>query len=278
MPEAARPRLTIWGCRGSLPVGGPGTARYGGATACVVVAEGSRRLVLDAGSGIRAYGRSLSEAEGGGPHTVLLSHTHWDHICGLPFFAPLYDPRASVTVLGPDQPSATLPEIVEGIFAPAVWPLPPRAQLQVHSLGTGESRAGGFPVRAVRLAHAGTTLGYRIQTESGQSVSYVTDNELAGMHPSVRAELVQVLAGSDVLLHDATWADAILDERAGWGHSSVGEAIALGMEAGCRVVVLFHHDPDADDEALERNLALAPRGTTGTPEVILARDGMTLEL
>lgn len=244
----------------------------------MVVEDGARRLVLDAGSGIRGYGRSLTEAERVGSHTLLLSHTHWDHLCGLPFFEPLYDPGATVTILGPHQPSARLPGIVERLFDPAVWPLPPRARLEVHGVEPGAFVAHGFPVSAVQVAHAGTTLGYRIHTESGQSVSYVTDNELAGMHPSVRAELVQMLAGSDVLLHDATWADAILDERAGWGHSSVGETIALGMEAGCRVVVLFHHDPDADDEGLERNLATALRGSTGTPEVILARDGMTLEL
>ncbi|HUG28646.1 MAG TPA: MBL fold metallo-hydrolase [Gemmatimonadales bacterium] len=278
MPETGRPRLQIWGCRGSIPVGGPGTARYGGATACVVVEEAGRRLVLDAGSGIRSYGRSLNEAERGGSHTLLLSHTHWDHLCGLPFFAPLYDPGATVTILGPHQPSATLPEIIERLFAPAVWPLPPRARIKVYGVEPGAFQAGGFQISAVQVAHAGMTLGYRVATESGQSVSYVTDNELAGMHPSVRAELVQLLAGSDVLLHDATWADAILDERAGWGHSSVGETIALGMEAGCRLVVLFHHDPDADDEELERNLATALGGSTGTPEVILARDGMTLEL
>ncbi|MFN2315671.1 MAG: MBL fold metallo-hydrolase [Gemmatimonadales bacterium] len=278
MPDAGRPRLRIWGCRGSLPVGGPGTARHGGATACVVVEEAGRRLVLDAGSGIRWHGRSLTEAERGGSHTVLLSHTHWDHVCGLPFFAPLYDAAATVTILGPHQPSAALPEIIERLFAPAVWPLPPRARMEVQGVAPGQFRAGGFQVSAIQVAHAGTTLGYRINTESGRSVSYVTDNELAGMHPSVRAELVQMLAGSDVLLHDATWADAILDERAGWGHSSVGETIALGMEAGCRLVVLFHHDPDADDEGLERNLATALHGSTGTPEVILARDGMTLEL
>ncbi len=244
----------------------------------MVLEEAGRRLVLDAGSGIRSYGRSLSEAGRAGSHTLLLSHTHWDHLCGLPFFAPLYAADATVTILGPDQPSATLPEIIERLFAPAVWPLPPRARIEVQGVEPGAFTAGGFRVSAVQVAHAGTTLGYRVSTESGRSVSYVTDNELAGMHPSVRAELVQLLTGSDVLIHDATWADAILDERAGWGHSSVGETIALGMEAGCRLVVLFHHDPDADDEELEQNLATALRGSTGTPEVILARDGMTLEL
>lgn len=244
----------------------------------MVVAEGHHRLVLDAGSGLRGYGRTLTAEERGGSHAVLLSHTHWDHLCGLPFFAPLYDPGASVTILGPDQPSVALREIIHRLFDPAVWPLEPSARMEVVGVEPGEFGTAGFRVRAVQVAHAGRTFGYRIATQSGPSVSYVTDNELARMHPSVRAELVQLVGGSDVLLHDATWADAILDERAGWGHSSVGEAIALGVEAGCRLVVLFHHDPDADDAALERNLASALDGHTGSPEVILARDGMILEL
>jgi ribonuclease BN (tRNA processing enzyme) len=275
--DAAPPRLTIWGCRGSLPVGGAGTARHGGATACVVLEDGPNRLVLDAGSGLRSYAQSLPEGHEA-PHVILLSHTHWDHLCGLPFFLPLYQPDSTVTVLGPDQPSATLVEVITRLFEPAVWPLSPRARLEVRPIETGPLQAGGFAVTAIQVAHAGTTFGYRINTESGRSVSYITDNELSRMHPSGRADLVHLLAGSDVLLHDATWADALLAERGGWGHSSVGESIALGMEADCGTVVLFHHDPDADDDSLEQNLASARTDATGTPRVILARDGMTLEL
>lgn len=278
MPESARPCLTIWGCRGSLPVGGAGTARYGGATACVVLEEGTRRLVLDAGSGLRAYGRSLSADQRSGHHTLLLSHAHWDHLCGLPFFAPLYHPDATVTILGPDQPDQPLAEVIPALFGSAVWPLTPVAALSVEAVELGRFRAGGFTARAIRLAHAGVTLGYRINTDTGPSVSYITDNELTMMHSENRRELVQLVAGSDVLIHDATWADAILSDRAGWGHSSVGEAIELGMEAGCRTVLLFHHDPDADDDALDHNLAAGRARVATGPVVINARDGLTWEL
>jgi ribonuclease BN (tRNA processing enzyme) len=111
-------------------------------------------------------------------------------------------------------------------------------------------------------------------------VSYVTDNELGAMHPAGREELVQHLAGSDVLIHDATWSDEVGAARTGWGHSSAGEAVALGLDAGCRTVVLFHHDPDAADDALDRRLDLA-RGRAGPQGgllVLAAADGLSLEL
>lgn len=260
-------------------MGGPGTARHGGATACLVVAEGQRRLVLDAGSGLRRYAMQLEPSALAGHHVILLSHTHWDHVCGLPFFLPLYEAGAIVSVLGPDQPSATLDAIVRGLLAPATWPLPPACDLEVLGLSAPAFSAGGFAVRSCRTAHAGVALGFRVETESGRSVSYITDNELAAMHPDGRRELVHLAAGSDVLVHDATWADAIAGDRRGWGHSSVAEAVALGMEAGCRTVVLFHHDPDADDAALDRNLADAERMADGSgTRVIMSRDGLTLEL
>lgn len=281
MPESSPvTRVTFWGTRGSLAVGGPATARHGGATACVVVEAGDRRLVLDAGTGIRSYAASLPAPSPGDRHTILLSHLHWDHLTGLPFFLPLYTAGAQVHILGPDQPTATLDTVLGRLLEPAVWPVPPLATLVVRGVSEGRFEAGGFQVSAARLAHAGVALGYRIQADSGPIVSYVTDNELALMHPAQREGLVQLVAGSDVLIHDATWTDALLPGRRGWGHSSAGEVVALGVEAGCRTVVLFHHDPDADDEALDRLHEAASQVADGTggPDVLTAADGLILEL
>lgn len=280
MAEGVGTRITFWGTRGSLAVGGPGTSRYGGATPCVLLAEGDRRLVLDAGTGLRRHGRALAPQELAGEHVVLLSHLHGDHLAGLPFFAPLYHPEAVVRVLGPDQPTASLQQVLDRLLDPAVWPMPRRGTLATMAVGPGRLEVAGFEVRAGRLAHAGVTLGYRIETPSGRIVSYVTDNELAALHPSGRQELVQLVAGSDVLIHDAAWPDALLPDRAGWGHSSAGEAAALAADAGCRMVVLFHHDPDADDLAIDRQLEAARRRIGGgvPTDVVAAADGLVLEL
>ncbi len=261
-------------------MGGAGTSRYGGATPCVLLAEGDHRLVLDAGTGLRWHGRSLAAQELPGEHVILLSHLHGDHLAGLPFFAPLYHPEATVRVLGPDQPTASLQEVLDRLLDPAVWPMARRGVLEATAVGPGRFMAAGFAVRAGRLAHAGVTLGYRVETPAGRIVSYVTDNELAALHPSGRQELVQLVTGSDVLIHDAAWPDALLPDRAGWGHSSAGEAAALGADAGCRTVVLFHHDPDADDPAIDRQLEAARRRIgDGVPTVVVAAaDGLILEL
>lgn len=280
MAKVPGPRLTFWGTRGSLPVGGPGTALHGGATPCVTIEQGDHRLILDAGSGIRRLGQSLPPGGSGSGHTILLSHLHWDHIAGLPFFPPLYDPGAAVAILGPDQPSATVHSVVAGLVAPAVWPIEPRADLSITAIAAGGMTVAGFEVLAFPLAHAGRALGYRITCPSGLIVSYVTDNELAAMHPAQRQALVQAVVGSDVLIHDATWTDDILPQRAGWGHSSATEAATLGLDAGCATVVLFHHDPDADDAALGRQLDAARDrvATSGGPRIVVAADGLILDL
>lgn len=280
MAEEVVTRITFWGTRGSVAVGGPGTSRYGGATPCVLLAEGDHRLVLDAGTGLRRLGRSLTPQALPGEHVVLLSHLHGDHLAGLPFFAPLYHPAAVVRVLGPDQPTASLQQVLDRLMDPAVWPIPRRGVLETMAVGPGRFEAAGFAVQAGRLAHPGVTLGYRVVTPSGRIVSYVTDNELAALHPSGRQELVQLVTGSDVLIHDAAWPDALLPDRAGWGHSSAGDAAALAADAGCRMVVLFHHDPDADDSAIDRQVEAARQriGGGGPREVVAAADGLILEL
>jgi ribonuclease BN (tRNA processing enzyme) len=235
--------------------------------------------VLDAGTGLRRFGLSLSPRDLPGEHVVLLSHLHGDHLAGLPFFAPLYHPAAVVRVLGPDQPTASLQQVLDRLLDPAVWPMPRRSALETTAVGPGRFEAAGFVVQAGRLAHPGVTLGYRVETPSGRIVSYVTDNELAAVHPSERQELVQLVTGSDVLIHDATWPDALLADRAGWGHSSAGEAAALAADAGCRMGVLFHHDPDADDSAIDRQVEVARQRIGGGPtEVVAAADGLVLEL
>lgn len=280
--------ITFWGVRGSIPTPGPATARYGGNTACLSVESGGALLVLDAGSGIRRLGRALTRTSAAKPLSVdlLLSHTHWDHIQGFPFFAPLLRPGDAVRVYGPAQPGASVAAVLQQQMAPHVFPVPlsaVRASLAVRDLADPELELPGFLVRAVHACHPAPTLGYSIEPAAGGArLVYLTDNELhrfgAG---TARAGLVRFVRHAHTLVHDAMYSDAEVDQRRGWGHSAATEAVALAAEAGCRRLVLFHHDPDHDDAALERLLedAMAARERLGVAlELTLATEGVTLHL
>lgn len=284
--------LRFWGTRGSIPTPGPKTARYGGNTACVSISGPDGRLViLDAGSGLRPLGHELMA----GPSRaisadILLSHTHWDHIQGLPFFKPLSAPGNSICIFGADQQGVALEEILRRQMDPMVFPVPLRAlaaAIQVTQISEGDVTLPDFVVRAFQLRHPGTTLGYRLApAEGGRHIAYLTDNELGDgarypVKPNWRARLVEFLSGTDTLIHDAMYAEQIIKARCGWGHSTPREAVALAAEAGCRRLILFHHEPEHDDDALDRLLddtrAYAAR-SAGSLEVDAAAEGMELSL
>jgi phosphoribosyl 1,2-cyclic phosphodiesterase len=223
-------------------------------------------LVLDAGTGIRALGAALVAGDAPVAVELLLSHTHWDHIQGLPFFAPLYRPGARVAIRGPRPEGATLREVLEGLMRPAVFPIPVSAfaaEVGITEVAEGEFDAAGWRVRAFRLCHPGPTLGYRLERDGSASAAYLTDNELPGgwhgVTPDWRSRLVDFLRGVHTLVHDATNSEDQVHTRRGWGHSSPSQALALAVEAGCERLVLFHHDPERRDEAVEQLLAATRR-------------------
>ena len=259
-------RLTFWGTRGSIPTPGPQTARYGGNTACISLRGPDHRLViLDAGSGLRPLGHELMQnGMRGLAADVLLSHTHWDHIQGLPFFKPLSASGNRFCVYGAAQEGVPLKEILRRQMDPMVFPVPLEAlaaRIEVHEIEEGEVPLRDFRVRAFRLRHPGTTLGYRLAPgDGGRDIAYVTDNELGpgGNYPvsaDWRARLVEFLAGTDTLVHDAMYSDRFIHMRAGWGHSTPREAVQLAAEAGCARLFLFHHEPEHDDDTIDRLLA-----------------------
>jgi phosphoribosyl 1,2-cyclic phosphodiesterase len=284
--------VRFWGTRGSIPTPGPQTARYGGNTACVSVTGPDGRLViLDAGSGLRPLGHELMVHRNGAiAADILLSHTHWDHIQGLPFFKPLSAPGNSFCILGAAQEGVSLEEILRRQMDPMVFPVPLRAlaaAIQVKEIAEGEIALSGFTARAFRLRHPGTTLGFRLAPASGgRDFAYLTDNELGDgarypVGPDWRRRLLQFLAGSDTLIHDAMYAEQIVHARCGWGHSTPRQSVTLAAEAGCRRLIMFHHEPEHDDEALDRLLddtrAFAARTAPGL-EVEAASEGMELPL
>ncbi len=302
MPERIAYTVTFWGTRGSIPTPGAHTARYGGNTPCVAVRSGDegggtgQLVILDAGTGIRPLGRELVERQNGAVQAeILLSHAHWDHIQGLPHFKPFFAPGNAVRIWGSRQGTTSLEAILRQQMDPAVFPVPLdalSAKLTVQQVEPGEFTVGAFRVRAMRLRHPGTTLGYRLTPAGaggraeGASMAYVTDNELGpgGKYetsPSWRKDFVTFLEGVELLIHDAMYTPEELEEHRGWGHSTFEEAVALAGDAGVKRLVLFHHEPEHGDEAIDALVAAARRQarTKGLPaEVVAAQEGMTLTL
>ena len=285
------PTLRFWGTRGSIPTPGPGTTRYGGNTACLSIAGAGRLLILDAGSGLRPLGHELMVRRDGPIRAdILISHTHWDHIQGLPFFKPLSAAGNEFCIFGAAQNGVALEEILRHQMDPMVFPVPLTAlaaQVQVTEVVPGEFALADFTVSAYRLRHPGTTLGYRLTpNRSGRSIAYVTDNELGSggdypVGPDWRAGLARFLQGAETLIHDAMYSEQIVQARRGWGHSTPREAVEIAGEAGCRRLVLFHHEPEHDDSAIDRLLddtrEFASRTVPGL-EVDAAAEGMELSL
>ncbi|MFN0178164.1 MAG: MBL fold metallo-hydrolase [Gemmatimonadales bacterium] len=277
--------LEFFGTRGSIPTPGADTVRYGGNTPCLLVRSTTgHRLILDAGTGIRPLGRRLVDAGDRLDLTILLSHTHWDHIQGLPFFGPLYLPGSTVTIRGPKPVGHSLEEILRQQMLPPVFPVPVEAlaaRFEAIELAAGHHDLAGFSVRAISLCHPSPTLGFAIgDTTGGPAVAYLTDNEL-GLAESRRDRptLVRFLQKVDTLVHDAMYFDSERSTRRGWGHSTAAEAVELALESGVRRLALFHHDPAHDDTALDRLRLEAEQARVahgGSLDIIIAAEGLVL--
>ena len=245
--------LSFWGVRGSIPAPGPHTVRYGGNTSCVSLAlDAGHTLVLDAGTGIRPLGASRPT----GPHTyyILLTHLHWDHIQGLPLFGPKNDPDVQIVLLGGHEPAwgDMALEQLDGIRFP-ILPADLAAEIRVDTSPLDRVLAPfGVTVSAMQTNHPGRCYGYRIQT-SGGSFVFMPDNEIGacGEQRTCIEDMAAFCSGTDILVHDAQYTEAELEVRRGWGHSTVAEACGLAMEASAKRLLLFHHDPERSDSAVD---------------------------
>jgi len=248
---------------------------------------GDSVVILDAGSGIRPLGNSLV---GTSPLQVdlLLTHTHWDHIQGFPFFAPMFVPGNGMRIWGAKQGDVDLEAILRRQMDPVVFPVPldnMAADLRVEHVGPGRFEIDGFDVQAMRLRHPGTTLGYRLEPNGGgPSLAYITDNELGpggeyDLSEDWRSELVRFVEGVDVMVHDAMYGPGDIGQHLGWGHSSYDEAVALAAEARVKRLMLFHHRPERTDAEIDEAVRAAQARADQSGhrfEVIAAAEGMQL--
>jgi phosphoribosyl 1,2-cyclic phosphodiesterase len=277
----------IWGCRGSMAKPGRSTLRYGGNTSCVEVrlSDGSV-LVLDAGTGAFDLGRALSGSSTKRVH-LLLTHLHMDHIEGLGFFAPLYDPEAVVDVWGPSSPTMSLSERLSRYMSPPLFPVQLSdipSQVTFHDAPDDVWTIGSASIEAAPVEHPGPTLGYRI-TENGRSLAYIPDHEPARVTSIERASPdwlpgSHIASGADILLHDAQYTVEEYHERVSWGHSSFTDAVTYAGVCDAKKIVMFHHDPSRSDDALEmlQRQAASVWGSTNGSAPTLAREGMEIEL
>jgi phosphoribosyl 1,2-cyclic phosphodiesterase len=278
-------KLTIWGCRGSVATPGPETVRYGGNTSCVELSlENGTVIVLDAGTGIRELGVDLSR-RGVDRVNLCLTHLHLDHLEGLRFFAPLWEDRVVIDIWGPPSPVLHLQDRIARAFSPPLFPVD-LANVPAHVTFRDIPRRawtiGGARVAAESVAHPGPTVGYRIENGAGV-VAYIPDHEpaLTGAITTRTRDWISgasLAAEADILLHDAQYFEDEYEERVGWGHSSVDDAVAFTRAVGAHRLLLFHHEPRHSDALLERLEDRARALANGSLPPTLAREGMVIDV
>ncbi len=272
--------LRFWGVRGTIPVPGPDTLRIGGNTACVSLHTSDHQLIIiDAGSGIRRLGQVL-EAEGNSRivGTLLISHTHWDHIQGFPYFGPAFARNNRFVIVGQKRVGQRLEEVLARQIIEPYLPFDFKtlsADFHMKEISNQETIVIGDEtvVRATELNHPGGCLGYRLEN-NGAVLVYCTDT----MHPGGRPDpnIIRLAQNADLLIHDAQFSLMERDQFPHWGHSSWLEAVRLAQAAAVKALVLFHFSPDATDRFLEEDVL--PRARELFPATILAREGLTIQL
>lgn len=282
--------LTFWGVRGSIPTPGPDTARWGGNSSCLELRQdGLAPLILDCGTGARLLGVKLV-TEPGRELDLLFSHFHMDHVFGFPFFAPIYTPgyavRVAVPAFSEEEAQDKLGRYLNGVYHPTrLRELPSTVSFQPIRAGKGYTVGGGWDVRTCALNHPGGSVAYRVEA-GGRSMAYVTDTApfsrpdegvMVGKEsPLAERRMIEFLQGCDCVVYDTMFDHDEYLEKMTWGHSFPEYAHAVCRAAGVKHLVLFHHLPDATDDALD-----ALEGTWSTaesPRVTLAREGDTVPI
>src|SRR3954469_24182406 len=275
MGDQAPFTVRFWGVRGSIACSGPRTARYGGNTSSLEVRCGERALLFDAGTGIRYLGRALDESRI--EADLYFTHTHFDHVCGLPFFRPLFRAQNRFRLWAGHLGGAmTLKRVLAEFMMSPLFPVPPevfKSTLEYHDFRAGEtlSPGDGVTIRTAALNHPDGATGYRVEF-GGRSFCYVTDTE--HVPGALDRKVLALIAGADLVVYDSMYTDDEYRRYVGWGHSTWQEGVRLCKAAGVKRLAVFHHDPEHDDDMLD---AIGKEVEKALPGSAVAREGLVLE-
>jgi phosphoribosyl 1,2-cyclic phosphodiesterase len=298
---AAGMKITVFGTRGSYPVCRPSVVRYGGNTTCLYLECGNDRIIIDGGSGVATLGKQLVDSGASGQLHLFLTHPHWDHVMGLPFFAPFYAPGFAVRVYGADSDNKTLESVLSTQHAERHFPVPfgsLTTSVETQRLAPGEGvQVGSVRIRSLQLNHPGMNLGYRFEGPSGTFViltdlAPITGNVLGhGMVESAEGKarafeqdyvsgLVEFLRGADLVYYDTNFTDDEIEGRFHWGHSTPTQALdVVSQLKDGPALILSHHDPNHSDDFMDALYAeTRARGREQRVEVLIAREGESFDL
>jgi phosphoribosyl 1,2-cyclic phosphodiesterase len=293
-------KVTFWGTRGSIPAPGARTSLYGGNTSCVEIRCGRDILIFDAGTGIRELGLALLNEFLGEPLTLhlFLSHTHWDHIQGFPFFVPAYEATTTLHIYGSPGQGRPLEKLLVGQMDPDYFPVEfgdLESSLRIHEFRGSDFQVGDATISAMYLNHPGMCLAYKV-THGGKTVVYATDHEPyhatlpgigrrgpegAELGQVLDEELVRFVSGVDLYIGEAQYTDEEYRGRVGWGHSSLSATVSVALKAAVKSLALFHHDPmhtaEIVSEMLEKATCLI-RSQGSSVRLLAAAEGLVLEI
>jgi phosphoribosyl 1,2-cyclic phosphodiesterase len=271
-------QIKFWGVRGSTPAPQPENMRYGGNTSCVEVRFGDNLYVFDCGTGFRVLGQALRHEFNTNPVAahIFVSHFHWDHIQGLPFFGPLYDNRENRFQFHCSSRTRSLKQVLQEQMASPYFPVgltEMQAQQDFYDLGEGRVTLGDASVQTMWLNHPQGCMGFRLETKDGVLV-YATDNEPGDAE--FDAAVRKLAEGADVLIYDAQYLPEEYEARRhGWGHSHWREAVNVVMESGAKELILFHHDPEHTDIIIDK---LVHEARNYYPKVRAASEGLEISI